>query len=91
MRVSINELLDDSYLDTMANEKGIEYLKTMSEADVLTLIVQNPSFLATPILIIGKQAYSYGSAFEMLKESFNVDGVADISSANVEEKRYNIL
>jgi arsenate reductase-like glutaredoxin family protein len=91
MCVSIHDLLDDSYSNASGNDKGIRDLKAMSKADILTLIIQNPLFLTTPILIIGKKAYSYGSAFEMLKESFNVDGVAAISSANVEEKRYNIL
>jgi len=91
MGISINDLLDYSYLETVANEKGFEYLKATSKADVLTLIVQNPLFLTTPILIIGKKAFPYRSAFEILKESLNVDGVAATSSANAEEKRFYIL
>ncbi len=87
MHVSINDLLDSSYMDSIKTEKGIQYLKLMSRQDVLTLIKQNPTFLATPILIIGKNAFPYRSSFEMLRQALNIDGVADLAAANVEEKR----
>lgn len=87
MNKPISDLLDDTYMNAIANGKGIQYLKAMSCADILKLIIQNPSFLVTPILIIGQKAYPYASAFAMLKESFSINGVAAIASANTEEKR----
>ncbi len=86
MNVSINSLIDKTYLDLNSKKENND-IDSISDADMLTMIVQNPKVLHTPILIVGKKAYSYESAFEILDQHFKIDGVASIPSANKEEKQ----
>jgi arsenate reductase (glutaredoxin) len=86
MKVEIKDLMDQSYIDTIKGEtnKGEE---SMSSNDLLTLITKNFLLLETPILIIGKEAYHYQSAYTLLEQQFNITGVASNGSANIEEKQ----
>ncbi|MCE2996191.1 MAG: hypothetical protein ACK5RG_21265 [Cyclobacteriaceae bacterium] len=86
MKVEIKDLMDQSYIDTIKGEtsKGEE---SMSPNDLLTLITKNFLLLETPILIIGKEAYHYQSAYTLLEQQFNITGVASNRSANIEEKQ----
>jgi arsenate reductase len=86
MKVEIRDLMDQSYIDTIKGEtsKGEE---SMSPNDLLTLITKNFLLLETPILIIGKEAYHYQSAYTLLEQQFNITGVASNRSANIEEKQ----
>jgi hypothetical protein len=79
------DLIDQSYMDTIKGETK-EGLHSMSPNDMLTLICNNLLVLETPILIIGKNAYHYQSAYSILETQFNISGVSSNSSANVEEK-----
>ena len=76
MKVEIKDLLDQSYMDTIKAEVK-EGEAFMSSVDILTLISKNFLLLGTPILIIGKEAYHYKSAYKILEERF---GIKDISS-----------
>jgi len=86
MTVGVKDLVDKMYLDRI-EITTIEGVIDMSDADILTLISREPILLATPILIIGKIAYLYESAYQLLKQNFNSTGVESISAANVEEKK----
>jgi len=86
MTVGVKDLVDKMYLDRI-EITTIEGFIDMSDADILTLISREPILLATPILIIGKIAYLYESAYQLLKQNFNSTGVESISAANVEEKK----
>ncbi len=86
MKVEIKDLLDELYMDTIKGETK-EGEESMSANDRLTLISKNFLLLKTPILIIGKDAYHYKSAYKILEERFNITGVASNASANVEERQ----
>ncbi len=87
MNVEIKDLMDESYLDIIKGETK-EGEESMSANDMSTLISKNFLLLETPILIIGKDAYRYKSAYQILEERFNITGVASNASANVEERQY---
>ena len=78
--------MDQSYIDTIEGDtnRGEE---SMSPNDLLTLITKNFLLLETPILIIGKEAYHYQSAYTLLEQQFNITGVASNGSANIEKKQ----
>ena len=86
MNVDVKDLIDQTYMDTVNGEVK-EGEESMSPNDMLTMISKNLLLLETPILIIGKNAYHYKSAYQVLEQTFNVTGVASNASANVEEKR----
>ncbi len=86
MKVEIKDLMDQSYMDTIKGETK-EGEQSMSPNDMLTLITKNFLLLETPILIIGKDAYHYHSAYTILEQQFNITGVASNLSANIEEKK----
>lgn len=86
MKVEVKDLIDESYLDAIDGEaRGSE--TSMSSNDILTLISKNHKLLETPILIIGKEAYHYDSAYTILEERLNITGVASNASGNIEEKK----
>ena len=85
MKVGIKDLIDPLYLDTISDTK--EGVASMSPDDLLTLLSKNFLLLETPILIIGKDAYHYESAYKILEETFNITGVAANASANIEERQ----
>lgn len=84
MGVGIEELLDPSYDDHISVHK--EGLKLMDRQSLLTLMVHDPKLINTPIAIIGKQAYKFGSGYAFIKEKM-VQEVAGLTKANREEKR----
>jgi arsenate reductase-like glutaredoxin family protein len=86
MKVEVKALIDELYMDTL---KGLtkEGEESMSENDMLTLISKNLLLLNTPIIIIGKDAYHYKLAYQILEEKFNITGVASNFSPSGEEKQ----
>jgi arsenate reductase-like glutaredoxin family protein len=75
MKVEIKDLVDKSYMDTIKAELR-EGETFMSSVDILTLISKNFVLLGTPILIIGKDAYLYTSAYKILEERFNIKSIS---------------
>jgi arsenate reductase-like glutaredoxin family protein len=75
MKVEIKDLVDKSYMDTIKAELR-EGEAFMSSVDILTLISKNFVLLGTPILIIGKDAYLYTSAYKILEERFNIKSIS---------------
>lgn len=65
MNVRIETLVDLTYKDRF-QMKGAESIHEVSDADLLTLLAQIPVLIKTPITIIGKRAYQYASANELL-------------------------
>lgn len=84
MSVGIEELLDPSYDDHVSVHK--EGLRLMDRHSLLTLMVHDPKLINTPIAIIGKSAYKFGSGYEFIKEKMAQE-VAGLTKANREEKR----
>jgi len=84
MNVGIEELLDPTYDDHISVHK--EGLNMMDRQSMLTLMVNDPKLISTPIAIIGKHAYKFGSGYGFLKEKM-VQEDAGLNSANREEKR----
>lgn len=84
MKCQIEELIDSTYDDHISVHK--EGLNMMDRQSMLTLMVHDTKLIATPIAIIGKQAYKFGSGYGFLKEKM-VQEVAGLRSANREEKR----
>jgi len=84
MNVGIEELLDPTYDDHVSVHK--EGLKFMDRQSLLTLMVHDPKLISTPIAIIGKNAYKFGSGYAFIKDKMAQE-VAGLTSANREEKR----
>ncbi len=84
MNVGIEELIDPTYDDHISVHK--EGLKMMDRQSMLTLMVNDPKLISTPIAIIGKHAYKFGTGYGFLKEKM-VQEVAGLKNANREEKR----
>jgi arsenate reductase (glutaredoxin) len=84
MNVGIEELLDPTYDDHISVHK--EGLKLMDRQSMLTLMVHDPKLINTPIAIIGKRAYKFGSGYAFIKEKM-AEEVAGLTNANREEKR----
>jgi arsenate reductase-like glutaredoxin family protein len=83
MGLPVQELVDKTYTDQLeSNNKKIT--GTMWSNDVLTLLKQEPILIQTPIVIIGKKAYTYASSYDLLTETRPNEGVR-ASSGNVEE------
>src|SRR5687767_9114401 len=64
MNVRIEMLVDLTYRDR-CQMTGTESIHQVSDADLLTLLVQIPILIKTPITIVGKRAYQYASANEL--------------------------
>jgi arsenate reductase (glutaredoxin) len=84
MQMGIEELLDPTYDDHISVHK--EGLKLMDRQSMLTLMVHDPKLISTPIAIIGKRAYKFGSGYGFIKEKM-VQEVAGLRKANREERR----
>jgi arsenate reductase-like glutaredoxin family protein len=84
MNVGIEELLDPTYDDHISVHT--EGLKLMDRQSLLTVMTNDPKLISTPIAIIGKRAYKFGSGYAFIKEKMAQE-VAGLSSANREEKR----
>lgn len=84
MKVQIEDLVDPTYDDHISVHK--EGLNMMDRQSMLTLMVHDTKLIATPIAIIGKHAYKFGTGYDLLKEKM-VQEVAGLKSANREERR----
>lgn len=87
MNAPIQELCNTSYADETNKEQAIHRIKSLTDADLLVLLVKQPILVNTPILIVGKNAYSYQAGFELFYKNITTEGVASRPSANTEEKR----
>jgi len=65
MDVKIKTLFDTTYADQFPSENRPD-IGSATDTDLLTILVRDPMLLNTPITIIGKKAYSYASACELL-------------------------
>jgi arsenate reductase-like glutaredoxin family protein len=83
MSADVKTLIDFSYRD-QSPLKDTTSLRQLSATDQLTLLAKEPMLLKTPIVIIGKHAYHYASANDLL--SIIHRKVAPIVSANADEK-----
>lgn len=73
MNVEIKLIFDTTYMDRLKtpNTKAID---EFDDNDILTILVNEPILLKTPIAIIGKQAFVYTSANDMLLKNASADG-----------------
>jgi arsenate reductase-like glutaredoxin family protein len=83
MGVRVEELVDPSYDDHIGVHR--EGVKLVGPADLLTMMAQDTMLLHTPILIVGKRAFKYGSGYNIIKEDLVV-GVGNNKHANIEER-----
>jgi arsenate reductase-like glutaredoxin family protein len=65
MSVEIGMLFDSTYKDRFESS-AINDIAMASDSDLLTILIQQPVLIKTPIAIVGKKAYSYASAYELL-------------------------
>ena len=86
MDVKIKDLVDPSYQDRFQS-KDSNTLTAVSDSDLLTILTQESILINTPIAIIGKRAYQYASAYDLLNKNMTTDGVASTVGANREERR----
>ncbi|MEJ0057005.1 MAG: hypothetical protein WDN75_15925 [Bacteroidota bacterium] len=85
MDVKVSQLVDPGYKDRI--ESRDVNTSQVFENDLLTLLKQEPILIHTPIVIIGKRAYTYASAYDLLNRNSSTDGVSSVTDANREEKR----
>ena len=81
MDVVIEKLFDPTYKDRFTGH-GTDDIYTASEADLLTILVNEPALINTPITIVGKKAFLYASAYELLTKQIETETLEDF-----EEKR----
>lgn len=84
LKLPIEELLDPTYDDHISVHK--EGLKLMDRQSLLTLMTHDTKLISTPIAIIGKYAYKFGTGYGFIKEKM-VQEVAGLVKANREERR----
>ena len=61
LEVNIEDLIDPLYDNRPNASRASHDLNQRDKQKILTLIRHNPILLTTPILIMGKRAYKYGS------------------------------
>jgi arsenate reductase-like glutaredoxin family protein len=86
MGTTIRNLADPSYADRLES-KDVNTINEVYDNDLLTILTHEPILINTPIAIIGKRAYSYASAYDLLNKNTSTDGISDVADANKEEKR----
>lgn len=84
LQIPIEELLDPTYDDHISVHT--EGLKLMDRHSLLTLMTHDTKLISTPIAIIGKHAYRFGTAYNFIKEKM-VQEVAGLANSNREEQR----
>jgi arsenate reductase (glutaredoxin) len=84
LNCAIEDMLDPTYDDHISVHT--EGLKLMDRQSLLTLMTHDTKLINTPIAIIGKHAYKFGSGYAFIKEKMAQE-VAGLDSANREEKR----
>jgi arsenate reductase-like glutaredoxin family protein len=84
LNCAIEDMLDPTYDDHISVHT--EGLKLMDRQSLLTLMTHDTKLINTPIAIIGKHAYKFGSGYDFIKEKMAQE-VAGLHSANREERR----
>ncbi len=72
MNVEFAMLFDATYKDRF-KANGLHDIASASDSDLLTILTQEPILINTPITIIGKRAYLYAAAYELLTKE--IEGV----------------
>jgi arsenate reductase-like glutaredoxin family protein len=83
MGVAIEKLFDPTYKDRF-KAHGTDDIYSASEADLLTILINEPMLINTPITINGKKAFLYASSNELLTKAMENDAV---STSILREKR----
>jgi arsenate reductase (glutaredoxin) len=78
MNVEIKMLFDTTYRDRFASASKVD-ISSATDSDLLTILIQEPILINTPITIIGKKAFLYASANELLSGNIGKD---EMQSAN---------
>lgn len=65
MNAEFAMLFDSTYKDRF-KAGGIHDITSASDSDLLTILTNEPILINTPITIIGKRAYTYAAAYELL-------------------------
>ncbi|NOT76067.1 MAG: hypothetical protein HOP08_14165 [Cyclobacteriaceae bacterium] len=86
MNVNVKALIDPTYKDRFESSNP-KMMNGMSDNDLLITLKHEPILLNTPITIIGKKAYTYASAYDLLNKNTTTEGVERNADANKEEKR----
>jgi len=86
MEADIKMLLDPSYKDRFP-EMDAQTIANASDADLLTILSKEPILINTPITIIGKKAFRYSSANEILVKTANETAQETQSGSNRKEKK----
>ncbi len=86
MEVDIQMLFDPTYKDRFKTTNA-HTITNASDADLLIILSREPILINTPITIIGKRAFRYSSANEVMIKNLTSDKIASVLSANVEEKK----
>ncbi|CAN5418492.1 hypothetical protein BH10BAC4_BH10BAC4_17730 [soil metagenome] len=87
MELPLKKLVDTTYEDRLeSTDKNT--INEVSDTDLLTILKREPILIKTPIAIIGKRAYEYSSAYDLLSKNTSTDGVASNSGGNIEETRH---
>jgi arsenate reductase (glutaredoxin) len=84
LHCGIEDMLDPTYDDHISVHK--EGLNLMDRQSLLTLMTHDTKLINTPIAIIGKHAYKFGSGYAFIQEKMAQE-VAGLVNANREEKR----
>jgi arsenate reductase-like glutaredoxin family protein len=83
MGLPVQDLIDKTYRDRLeARDKRM--LTGMWSNDLLTVLKREPILIKTPIVIIGKKAYTYPSSYDLLTENRRAEGIR-AGSGNREE------
>ena len=79
MSVEIKMLFDTTYRDRVSSRIEVD-INSASDSDLLTILVKEPMLINTPITIIGKKAYRYTSANDLLIKN---NGKEEIESTHI--------
>jgi arsenate reductase-like glutaredoxin family protein len=81
--IPVQDLVDKTYKDQLESDDK-KITDSMWSNDVLTLLKQEPVLIKTPIVLIGKKAYTYASSYDLLTNNRTAEGIRYGSGA-VEE------
>jgi arsenate reductase-like glutaredoxin family protein len=84
MNAAIEDLIDPTYDDHIGVHR--EGLKLIEREQMLTLMRNDPKLIRTPLLVIGKKVFKFGTGYDFIKADM-VRDVSGIKSANREEQR----
>lgn len=83
MESEIEMLLDPTYKDRFPDAQSSP---NASDADLLTILSKEPILINTPITIIGKKAFRYSSAYEILNKTAKESEQKDLSKPRVKKE-----